>query len=211
MKENKITIKNLIYAILFLVLGIIFITSKDDIIGIVSKVIGIIFIIAGIVKSIVYIYMKGKLGEYKLSELFIGLLVIGLGVLFIVFSGTLSFAIRIIVGVWALLAGINRIILALSIKQFDSTGFKMFLLSAFIMIIVGVLLISGLFDKIIGIFIIIYSMSEIVDYIYYVSKDKKFEKTTVSETTLVKSNKKDKKFMKNKKGKVVDAVIEEEE
>lgn len=207
MKENKITIKNLIYACIFMVFGIILLTSSNDIIGIVSKVIGIILIIFGIVKSIVYIYMKGKLGEYNISELFIGLVIMCLGILFITLSGTLSFAIRIIIGVWALLAGINRIIFALSIKQIDNTGFKMYLVSAFIMIIVGILLISGLFDKIIGVFIIIYSVSEIVDYIYYMSKDKRFEK----ETTIVKSSKKSKKSMKNKKGKVVDAVIEENE
>lgn len=203
MKENKITVKNLIYACIFLVLGIIFITSKDDILGIVSKVIGTILIVIGIVKSIIYIYMKGKLGEYNISELFIGIVAICLGVLFITLSGTLSFAIRIIIGIWALLSGINRIIFALSVKQIDNTGFKTYLVSAFIMIIVGILLISGLFDKIIGLFIIIYSISEIVDYIYYMSKDKKFEK----ETSIVKVNN---KSMKNKKGKVIDAVVEED-
>lgn len=202
-KENKITIKNLIYALLFLVLGIILLTSREDIIGMVSKVIGTILIIVGIIKSIVYIYMKGKLGEYNISELLIGIVIIGLGILFITLAGTLSFAIRVIIGVWALLAGINRIIFAISIKQIDNTGFKMYFISAFIMIVVGILLISGLFDKIIGLLIIIYSISEIVDYIYYMSKDKKFEK----ETSIVKVNK---KSMKNKKGKVVDAVIEED-
>lgn len=204
-KENKITLKNLVCALLFLVLGIILLTSREDIVGMVSKVIGIILIIFGIVKSIVYIYMKGKLGEYSMSELLIGIVIMGLGILFVTLSGTLSFAIRVVIGVWALLAGINRIIFAISIKQIDNVGFKMYLVSALIMIIVGVLLISGIFDKIIGLLIIIYSISEIVDYIYYMSKDKRFEK----ETSIVKS-KKSKKNIKNKKGKVIDASFEEE-
>ncbi len=204
-KENKITLKNLVCALLFLVLGIILLTSREDIVGMVSKVIGIILIIFGIVKSIVYIYMKGKLGEYSMSELLIGIVIMGLGILFVTLSGTLSFAIRVVIGVWALLAGINRIIFAISIKQIDNVGFKMYLVSALIMIIVGVLLISGIFDKIIGLLIIIYSISEIVDYIYYMSKDKRFEK----ETSIVKS-KNSKKNIKNKKGKVIDASFEEE-
>lgn len=201
-KENRITTKNLIYALLFLVLGVILLTSSNDIIGIVSKVIGIILIIFGIVKTIVYIYMKGKLGNYNMSELIVGIVTIGLGVLFVMLSGTLSFAIKILIGVWALISGINRIIFSISIKQIDNAGFKMYIVSAFIMIIVGILLISGIFDKLIGLLIIIYSISEIVDYIYYMSKDKKFEKGT----SIIKESK---KSMKNKKGKVIDAVIDD--
>ncbi len=203
-KENKITINNLIYSLLFLVFGIILLTSSDDIIGMVSKAIGIILVIVGIIKSVIYIYMKGKLGEYKSSELIIGLCIIGFGVLLILFSSTLSFAIRVVIGLWALFAGINRIIFAISVKSIDNSGFKMYLISAMIMIIVGILLISGLFDKIIGLLIIIYSISEIADYIYFRSKHKVYEST---DNKPVKVSKKDKKA---KNGKVVDAVIEEE-
>lgn len=203
-KENKITINNLIYSLLFLVFGIILLTSSDDIIGMVSKAIGIILVIVGIIKSVIYIYMKGKLGEYKSSELIIGLCIIGFGVLLILFSSTLSFAIRVVIGLWALFAGINRIIFAISVKSIDNSGFKMYLISSMIMIIVGILLISGLFDKIIGLLIIIYSISEIADYIYFRSKHKVYEST---DNKPVKVSKKDKK---TKNGKVVDAVIEEE-
>lgn len=205
-KENKITINNLIYALLFLVFGIILLTSSQDLISMASKVIGIILIIAGIVKSIIYIYMKGKLGDYSFSELAIGLLIICFGILLVSYSGALSFAIRIIIGIWVLFSGINRIILAISIKLIDNTGFKMYLVTSFIMIIVGILLISGLFDRIIGLLIIIYSITEIVDYIYFKTKSKNYE--SVSET---KNNKKGSKVKRIKEKKVVDAIIEEDE
>ncbi len=201
-KENKITLNNLIYALLFLVFGIILLTSKEDLITISSKVIGILLIVAGIVKSIVYIYMKGKLGDYKLSELLVGLLVIFCGVLFVLYSNALSFAIRIIVGLWIILSGINRIILSINIRSIDKSGFKMFLITSIIMITVGVLLISGVFDTIIGVFIIIYSISEIVDYIYYKVKYKNFDDN--------ENLKKQKKISKLKNKKVVDAVVDEE-
>lgn len=206
MKENKITINNLVYALLFLVFGIILLTSTEDIIGMVSKILGIIFIIVGIVKSIIYIYMKGKLGEYNLSELIVGLLIIGCGTLFIICSSALSFAIRLIVGLWVLLAGINKIILAISLKKFDNRGFAIYLSTAFIMIIVGVLLISGLLDQIIGLLIIIYSITEIVDYIYFICKYKKYENNIKTEKT---TKSKGKKRIKSKK--TVDAIIEEKE
>ena len=54
-KENTITIKNLIYALLFLVFGIILLTSTQDLITIASKVVGGIIII---IVNCVYIYER---------------------------------------------------------------------------------------------------------------------------------------------------------
>lgn len=202
-KENKITLNNLIYALLFLVLGIILLTREADVLGIASKVIGVLLIITGIVKSIVYIYMKGKLGNYNFIELAVGIFLICIGVSLILFSGTLSFAIKLIVGLWAMIAGINRIILAISIKSFDKTGFRMCLITSVIMILVGVLLISGLVDQVIGLLIIIYSITEIIDYIYFKSKNKDYEPAN-------KAKKNDKKKKRIKDKKVVDAIIDED-
>ena len=195
--ENKITVNNLISALLFLILGIILLTAKENIISIMSKIIGGVLILVGLIKSIQYIYLKGKLGNYNIKELIAGLIIICIGVLFILFSSTLGLAIRMIVGIWTLFAGINRIILAISLKSVDKIGFRMYFVSAFIMILVGIVLTSGLFDKFVGLFIIIYAISEIVDYIYSKSNEKKHNS----------SGKKQKKL---KNSKVVDAIVEEE-
>lgn len=201
-KENKITINNLIYALLFLVFGVILLTSTDDLISMASKAIGIILIIIGIVKCIVYIYMKGKIGNYKLSELIVGLLIIGCGAILLLYSGALSFVIRTVAGLWVLFVGVNRIILAISIKAIDNTGFKVYLITSILMVLIGVCLISGLFDKIIGLFIITYSITEIVNYIYFKTKNKNY-------VPIKKETKKTKKKKRLKEGKVVDAIIEE--
>lgn len=199
-RENKITINNLIYALLFLLLGILLLT-RFDLLAIASKLIGGVLIIIGIVKIIVYIYMKGKLGDYNLSELVMGLLVIGCGLLLLSYSSALSFAIRTIVGLWILFAGINRIILAISIRIISKLGFRLYLITSSLMIIIGFCLLTGLVDKIIGIFIIGYSITEIVNYIFYKVNFKDEEVT---------SKKKTKSKVKNlKESKVVDAVIEE--
>ena len=187
---------NLMYSLLFLVFGIILLTSTEDLISIASKTIGIVLIIIGIVKSIVYIYMKGKLGSYKLSELILGLFVISFGVLLVLYSSALSFTIRIIAGMWILFSGINKIITAISIRKLDKTGFKVCLITSLLMIILGVCLISGIVDKLIGLFIIGYSVIEIVNSIYFISKDKPV-------------NKKESKLKKIKNKKVVEAQIEE--
>ena len=201
--ENKLVANNLTYSLLFFVFGIILLTSTEDLISIASKVIGAILIIVGIIKSIVYIYMKGKLGDYKLSELILGILIISCGTLLIFYSNALSFAIRTIAGIWILFAGINKIILAISIKKIDKTGFKVYIVTSIIMLILGVGLITGLFDKLIGLFIIGYSITEIVNYIYFISKNKN---NMYKEQQVKKTKSKLKKIKNNK---VVDATIEE--
>lgn len=204
-KDSKITVNNLIYALLFFVFGMVLLTSTEDLITIASKVIGGILILIGIVKIIVYIYMKGKLGNYKLSELVVGLLIISCGILLVTYSSALSFAIRTIIGMWVLFAGVNRIVLAISIKQVDRIGFRVYLITSLLMIIIGICLISGIFDKIIGVFIIGYSITEIVDYIYFKTKNKDFEPNKKNKKEKIK-----KKYKGLKDQKVIDAVIEEE-
>ena len=74
--------------------------------------------------------------------------------------------------------------------------------TSILMIIIGLFLISGLLKKLIGLFIIGYSITEIVNYIYFKSKNKDMEPI-----------KKESKKIKNKRlkePKVVDAVIEED-
>lgn len=199
-RENKITINNLIYALLFLLLGILLLT-RVDLLAIASKIIGGVLIIIGLVKIIVYIYMKGKVGNYSLSELVTGLLIIGCGLLLLSYSSALSFAIRTIVGLWILFAGINRIILAISIRLISKIGFRVYLITSLLMIIIGFCLLTGLVDKIIGIFIICYAITEIVNYIFY--------KVNFKEEDIVSKKKSNSKIKKIKDSKVVDAVIEE--
>lgn len=203
-KENKISINNLIYALLFLLFGIILMT-RWDLITIASKVIGAVLIVVGIVKTIVYIYMKGKMGNYNILELITGLLVISCGVLLLTYSSALSFAIRTIVGFWVLFSGINRIILAISIRTFDKTGFKVYLITSLLMIVIGICLMTGLVDKVIGLFIIGYSVTEIVNYIYYRTKNK----TSESKEKVQKKSTKT-KIKRLKEPKVIDAIIDEE-
>ncbi|MBQ2946299.1 MAG: DUF308 domain-containing protein [Bacilli bacterium] len=202
-KESRITVNNLIYALLFLVFGIILLTSTEDLITIISKVIGGVLIVIGIIKAIIYIYMKGKLGEYSLSKLIVSLSFISFGMLLIFLSGTLSFAIRTVIGIWVVFSGINRVIFAISMCAIDKKSFLVYLITSLLMITLGIVIITGVFDKLIGLLIIVYSVIEIVNYIYFKVKNKDFEEI------IEKPVKKEKKLKRLKKGKVVDAIIEE--
>lgn len=199
-KENKITGNNLLYALLFLVVGIVILT--EDVIDIASKLLGIVLIVIGLCKSIKYIYMKGKLGSYPFKELVVGLLVLFIGTAFIALASTFSFAIRIVIGCFIAYSGINRMVFAISTKSTDNTGFIVYFITSICMLILGVLIISGVVDKIIGILIIIYSVVEIVNYIYFKVKTKDYEPVSKNDV---------KKTKQLKNTKVVDAVIEEDE
>ena len=203
MKENKITMNNLLYALIFLIFGIVLLTGIETITNIASIIVGSIFIIIGLVKSIIYIYMKGKLGDYSISELLIGLFAIFCGVIIIIYSEVLGYALRIIIGLWILYSSINRIILAISIKRELQDGFWVYLLTALIMFLSGVMIITGLFSQVLGIFIIIYALSEIVDYIYY--------KVTYKEKNVDKEPKATKKTKRISTKKTVEADYEEKE
>lgn len=191
--------KNLVWALLFLIFGIILLVSDKDILETASNILGIFIAITGIIKGINYVYLKGKLGDYSTTELAISILLIMFGVSLLVFSKALSLTIRLIFGLWALFAGINKIVFAINIKSVDKNGFITYLSSAIIMIIVGILLVSNLLGNVIGLLIIIYSVCEIIDYIYYNSnKNKKNYPKNKS-----KNNK------SKKEQKVIEAVIEE--
>jgi len=86
----------------------------------------------------------------------------------------------------------------------DKKSFLVYLITSLLMIALGIVIITGVFDQLIGLLIIIYSVMEIVNYIYFKVKNKDFEEV------IQKPAKKEKKLKKLKKGKVVDAIIEEE-
>ena len=203
MKENKITINNLLYALLFLVFGIFLLSGTETIIGMISKLIGTVFIVIGIVKTVIYIYMKGKLGDYSISNLFIAFLIAFFGVILIMYSEALSLAIRVIIGIWILFASINRIIFAISTKSDEQDGFWVYLASSIVMFVSGILLITGIFSQVLGLFVIIYALSEIVDYVYF--------KVTYKEANTKKEKKSKKKLKRIESKKTVEANYEETE
>ena len=199
-RDNKISINNILYAFLFLVVGMMLINRDETIVTLISKVIGCVFITIGGIKTIVYIYMKGKLGNYKLNSLLIGLIFIAIGISFIVLSGVLDWTIRVIVGLWCIFSGINQMIFAFTYKKYYKEGFAVYLLTSVAMLLVGVLILSVSLSWLIGVLIVAYAVFEIFNYIYYKTKGKD-----------IPSNEKvESKLPALKNDKVVEAVIEED-
>lgn len=210
MKNEKISVANLLNSVLLLVLGIILLTKSEAVINVISWIFGGILVLFGLTKVISYFKYRKSADEYFMdADLLLGLLLISLGCVLIFIPGIVDISIRVICGGWILIAGLNRLLLGITIKPFDKKGSKLYIITSLLMILVGILVLTNLFN-IIGIYIIIYAVFDIINYIYSVTTGKKINEDESiekekSSKTAKKEKKKVKKSVKNKKA--VDANI----
>lgn len=202
--KNYSNTLSLIYSILYFILGAIIFTKPEIIILFISYVIGGIFIIIGIFKCIKnYLDIK-KDNNISSKEMITGIILVILGSVFILLAGVIEALVRLIIGGWILFSGINRLINSLNIKNKTKTKIIYIILS-FIIIGVGLytILESNLAFKTIGLLLIIYSIIEIIGYIFnkkdhYIEEhiiieannDKVIEAVLIEDKTTKKSRKK---------------------
>lgn len=201
MKKEPISLTSLIISIISLIIGcILCFNSSEGIFKFIGYTVSGILIIVGIVKMLLYYRTKKKFPDYASSDALTGGMITLFGILIAIFPESISITISILIGGIVLFSGISRLILGLSIKQIDQSGSKIFTWGSVLMIILGVIIISGKFINLLGFFIVIYSVSSLVGYIYYTSQNKDYSE--------VINNKKVTKDMKNKEAR--EAVIEED-
>ena len=165
--KNYSNTLSLIYSILYFILGAIIFTKPEIIILFISYVIGGIFIIIGIFKCIKnYLDIK-KDNNISSKEMITGIILVILGSVFILLAGVIEALVRLIIGGWILFSGINRLINSLNIKNRTKTK-VIYIILSFIIIGVGLytILESNLAFKTIGLLLIIYSIIEIIGYIF---------------------------------------------
>ena len=203
MKNNDFTVSTLIKDLLCFVLGIILLTSKSTLLDLVALIAGIICTTIGSIQLIFYIYHRVKLNYNNYNELMTGLVFLILGLIVMFYSNVFTVTIRIIIGTFILFTGINRLILALSVKEVDKRSYKTYLGSSIIIFIAGIFLITNLFDRLIGLFIILYALSDIFNYVYYKTQSPAYLSLKTKPTV----KKRNKKIKKEKEA--IDAIIEE--
>lgn len=205
-KVQKFSAVDLIFSLIIFIIGIVLMTSPTSIINILSWIIGGVLELIGLIKIISYIRHKNL--NVDAGTLIFGILLMSLGAIIMIFPNIIDITIRIIFGGWILFTGINRLILAFAIGKIDRTGFKAFLITSIIMIVVGIVILIS-FYRLLGALLVIYAISEIVDYIYFNSNKHKY--TTIfddeEETETGKKVKKIKKEIKEKEA--IEAVIDQ--
>lgn len=166
-KNVKKDTVNLITSILFLIVGILLFSNPGGVVKFITYIVGILFIIIGIGKLISYYRMNKKMNINNNSDLVLGVVFIILGVIIIFCSSAIEFVIRLVMGGWILYSGITKLIYSFSLKEMKVDTWLYVLIVSIIMIIFGLYIIvkSNLVFSTIGLFLIIYSIIEIIQFI----------------------------------------------
>lgn len=154
-------------SVLFLLFGIILLTNPGGILKFISYIIGSILILIGIFNIISYHKILKSLNISQKSKLIFGSLLIVLGLFSMLFSSIIETTIRLILGGWIIYSGIIRFIDVLNDKE-NKISFWGRLIVAILLIICGFYVASThLIYSMLGLFIIIYAVLDIIGYIFY--------------------------------------------
>ena len=205
--KKELNLANVLISLIMLTVGVILVINSEAMINMMSWFIGIVIILISIIR-IIYLFNDKILNTTMLA---VNILLMIFGVVLISFPSIVDIAIKVVFGSWILFAGVKRLILAIAVSRVDSSSYKTFLISALIMLALGVLVLINLYN-LVGVFLIIYSLTEIVNYIYYLINRNKygnlFDKEEYdNENKRVKKKQLITKEIKNKKA--IDADIEE--
>ncbi|MBO5376571.1 MAG: DUF308 domain-containing protein [Bacilli bacterium] len=188
--------ESLFSAILFFILGIILFTNPNGVVKIVIYILGGFSILAGVFKLLIY----SKTSQYNSNpkEIVSGVIymLIGMATIIcsIIFFDAIETVLRLGVAMYLLYVGLNRLTSAFKEPKANRT---VYLINAFIIIAGGIALalIKGLPFKIVGLFIIGYSVIEIIGFFTC----KKNNNTTVIKEAIVieeKTTKEEQKLLK---------------
>ena len=157
------TKRSVIPHIVFLAIGLILFLNPGGIVEFISYIIGGVFLALGISKYI----MDAKRQDRTTGDMFYSFIMIALGLIFIFFSSTVEFILRLLIGVWIIINGINTIIIGISTLKSDKKNI-ISLIIGFMLVIIGAytIFVSNLILSALGLVIVIYSVLEIADYVY---------------------------------------------
>ncbi len=167
--KKELNLANVLISLIMLTVGVILVINSEAMINMMSWFIGIVIILISIIR-IIYLFNDKILNTTMLA---VNILLMIFGVVLISFPSIVDIAIKVVFGSWILFAGVKRLILAIAVSRVDKQSYKTFLISALIMLALGVLVLINLYN-LVGIFLIIYSLTEIVNYIYYLINKNKY-------------------------------------
>ncbi|MEG0794299.1 MAG: DUF308 domain-containing protein [Bacilli bacterium] len=194
---------NLLTSLISLVIGVILFTRPELVVILISNILGGILVVIGILKIIYYSYQKGKNSEYPFNDILWAIILIILGCICIFLSSAVEEFVRFIIGMWILFSGINRLIKATELFKTNRNKSISVLIISVLLILVGgyVIFKSNLIISSLGIILIIYSILEILYYIFVVRNNHESVHTneTKSDVKVIITDEVTKKDPKKKK------------
>ena len=156
------TKSSIVMPIIFLIVGILLFVNPGGIVEFISYIFGGVFLALGIGKIVV----DSKRIEKTTGDTFYSALMIIIGLIFICFSGTIEFIIRLAIGIWILINALRSIIMGTNPSDGSNKNIVSLVIGAILLIMaVYTIFVSNLMLQALGLVIIIYSVLELVDYI----------------------------------------------
>ncbi len=164
---------SLIFSILFLILGILLFTDSGAMVNYINYIFGALLVLVGIIRFMIY----SKLVEKTMMDLSSAIIPIVFGVIIIMFSSVFEFLLRVVIGGWIIYWGLKRLMETIKLSELEAnTKIKTTLLLLDIGMIgcgIYVIAVSNLVLSMIGLFIIIYAVIDIVTYIIKTTQKQK--------------------------------------
>ena len=192
-KKEPVNLYSLLIALLSLVLGIFLcLNGGENVKNLIGYFVSGILLITGFIKLIVTITRSKKYGGAPFGEYVYGIVFLIFGLLIALNPGIVVLTISVCIGALLLFLGIT-------VNKIDKNGSLFYILESVLIILLGIIIITGKAFSFLGILLIVYSLMEIVSYVYYTTQNKEYSKVLNKEVT---------KEMKDSEAK--EAVIEEE-
>ena len=200
---------SLVSSLILMLLGILLVFQSEATILAISYIIGSVLIAIGVLAIIDFVRRASKKTSYieDLSIVY-GAVCIILGILIITNPTAIASIIPIVIGIGIIINSCNKLQYAIQLKSNENDLWKSTMIISIISTLCGIILIFNPFQaavgitRIVGIFIVIYSILDIISTITIKRNVKKFHKEleeTIKDAEIIEE--KQKKTKKTKKGK----------
>lgn len=172
---NKMILRTLLIAIATIIAGVILLFLPNVTNKVVGIIVGVIFLLEGLNTIYKYLHRDGaKL--YSLNLVF-GILYIILGIVIIIYPFTVVEFVTVCLGLYILINGSNKVNYALWLKKGNEDSWLIVLVSGFMLIVIGILVmfnpfISLTITKLAGAFMIITGVLNLTDTILFKKRSK---------------------------------------
>ena len=200
--KDYTNILSLICSILFFILGAVMYTKPAAVVIITTYVFGGLLIMTGLFKCVKNYLDVKKDNSISSTEMIIGIVLSVCGVICVFLAGVVEAMVRLVIGGWMVFIGINRLVNSLNMNKKDN-HFWILLVLAIIIIGGGLytILEANLAFQAIGVVLMIYSVLEIIGFIFNRSRVEVIQKEIVSGKTVLNAELIETKEKKQKKKK----------
>ncbi len=159
--KSKDNFYNLVIPIIFLCIGLVLVTNSSKAVIIVCYILGALGIAFGVYKLIGYYRLEKELRVDMTSQLILGIGAICVGLLVIILAGAIETFLRFIIGVLLIINGVDKIITSINIRNYVSLTIGIILVGIGLYTILA----ENIVFSIVGVFMILSSIIDIVKYI----------------------------------------------